>query len=412
MKLILLYSILLIFVLNSSAQLVQWRGPNRDGHFSETGLLKVWPEGGPQQILEVEKIGKGWSSPIMVGDMIYTTGMIDTLDYLSAIDMQGNIKWQVPYGRSWNKSFPDTRSTPTVEDDRIYVQSGTGRLSCFERETGKEIWAVEVDRDFECEYHIWGNAETPLIVDDKVICTPGGPKTSVVAFDKMTGKLIWQSKSLGGQRAYASATIYQHNEFRYILAVIGTDLLAVVPENGEIVWSYKYHNPEKWDQPGLIWTNTPVFKDDKIFLTMGYNYNAKMLQLATDGKSVSEVYTGTIFDNHHHGVILTDGYLYGSNWTDNKRGKWVCMKWDTGEIMYESEWDTKGSMVMADGLLYCYNEKGSVGIVNPDPAGFNVISEFKITKGAGPHWAHPFIADGKLLLRHGDVLMVFDIQKK
>jgi len=412
MKLILLYSILLIFVLNSSAQLVQWRGPNRDGHFSETGLLKVWPEGGPQQILEVEKIGKGWSSPIMVGDMIYTTGMIDTLDYLSAIDMQGNIKWQVPYGRSWNKSFPDTRSTPTVEDDRIYVQSGTGRLSCFERETGKEIWAVEVDRDFECEYHIWGNAETPLIVDDKVICTPGGPKTSVVAFDKMTGKLIWQSKSLGGQRAYASATIYQHNEFRYILAVIGTDLLAVVPETGEIVWSYKYHNPEKWDQPGLIWTNTPVFKDDKIFLTMGYNYNAKMLQMATDGKSVSEVFTDTIFDNHHHGVILTDGYLYGSNWTDNKRGKWVCMKWDTGEIMYESEWDTKGSMVMADGLLYCYNEKGSVGIVNPDPAGFNVISEFKITKGAGPHWAHPFIADGKLLLRHGDVLMVFDIQKK
>ena len=412
MKLILLYSILLIFVLNSSAQLVQWRGPNRDGHFSETGLLKVWPEGGPQQILEVEKIGKGWSSPIMVGDMIYTTGMIDTLDYLSAIDMQGNIKWQVSYGRSWNKSFPDTRSTPTVEDDRIYVQSGTGRLSCFERETGKEIWAVEVDRDFECEYHIWGNAETPLIVDDKVICTPGGPKTSVVAFDKMTGKLIWQSKSLGGQRAYASAAIYQHNEFRYILAVIGTDLLAVVPETGEIVWSYKYHNPEKWDQPGLIWTNTPVFKDDKIFLTMGYNYNAKMLQMATDGKSVSEVFTDTIFDNHHHGVILTDGYLYGSNWTDNKRGKWVCMKWDTGEIMYESEWDTKGSMVMADGLLYCYNEKGSVGIVNPDPAGFNVISEFKITKGAGPHWAHPFIADGKLLLRHGDVLMVFDIQKK
>ncbi|TNF46336.1 MAG: alcohol dehydrogenase [Bacteroidetes bacterium] len=411
MKLILLYSIFLLFVLNSSAQFVQWRGPNRDGHFNETGLLKSWPEGGPQQILEVEKIGKGWSSPILVGDMIYTTGMIDTLDYLTALDMQGNIKWQVPYGRSWNKSFPDTRSTPTVEDERIYVQSGTGRLSCFERETGKEIWAVEVDRDFECEYHIWGNSETPLIVDDKVICTPGGPKTSVVAFDKMTGKLIWQSKSLGGQRAYASATIYQHNGFRYILAVIGTDLLAVVPETGEIAWSYKYHNPEKWDQPGLIWTNTPIFKDDKIFITMGYDYNAKMIKMAPDGKSVSEVFTDTIFDNHHHGVILTDGFLYGSNWTDNKRGKWVCMKWDTGEIMYETEWDTKGSMVMADGLLYCYNERGSVGIVKPDPAGFNVISEFKITKGAGPHWAHPFIADGKMLIRHGDVLMVYDIKQ-
>jgi outer membrane protein assembly factor BamB len=412
MKHIILSVLFVVFSLTVFSQLVQWRGPNRDGHFSETGLLKSWPEGGPQQILEVEKIGKGWSSPILVGDMIYTTGMIDTLDYLSAIDLQGNIKWQVPYGLSWNKSFPDTRSTPTVEDDRIYVQSGTGRLSCFERETGKEIWAVEVDRDFECEYHIWGNSETPLIVDDKVICTPGGPKTSVVAFDKMTGKLIWQSKSLGGQRAYASPTIYEYKNFRFILAVIGTDLLAVVPETGEIAWNYKYHNPEKWDQPGLIWTNTPIFKDDQIFLTMGYDYKAAMLKLNAEGSAISEMFIDTTFDNHHHGVILYEGHLYGSNWINNNKGNWVCMDWNTGEIKYEVTWDSKGSLIMADGMLYAYNEKGNVGIINPTPEGFKPVSEFKITKGAGPHWAHPFIANGKLLLRHGDVLMVYDIKQK
>jgi len=412
MKLILFYSALMIFVFDSAAQLVQWRGPNRDGIFTETGLLKTWPEGGPQQILEVEKIGKGWSSPIFDGNTIYVTGMIDTLDHLSAIDMQGNIKWQVPYGRSWNKSFPDTRSTPTIENERIYVQSGTGRLVCFEKATGKEIWAVDVDKDFECEYHIWGNSETPLIVDDKVICTPGGKKTSVVAFDKMTGKLVWQSKSLGGQRAYASPTIYKYNGFRYILAVIGTDLLAVVPETGEIKWSYKYHNPEKWDQPGLIWTNTPVFKDNRIFITMGYNYNAKMIEMAADGNSVSEVFTDTIFDNHHHGVILKDGYLYGSNWLSNSKGNWICMEWNTGKIVWEETWGSKGAMVMADKLLYTYNEKGNVGLIQPTPEGFKVISEFKITKGAGQHWAHPFIADGIMLIRHGDVLMVFDIKAK
>ncbi|KAF0233763.1 MAG: hypothetical protein FD181_3766 [Prolixibacteraceae bacterium] len=412
MKHITLSVLLSVISLNVFSQLVQWRGPSRNGIFLETGLLNVWPEGGPEQILEVEKIGKGWSSPILAGNMIYATGMIDTLDYLSAIDLQGNIKWQVPYGKSWNKSFPDTRSTPTVEDDRIYVQSGTGRLSCFERETGKEIWAVEVDRDFEGEYHIWGNSETPLIVDNKVICTPGGQKTSVVAFDKMTGKLLWKSKSLGGQRVYASPTIYQFNAHRYILAVIGTDLIAVVPETGEIAWSYKYHNPEKWNQPGLIWTNTPVFNDERIFLTKGYNYNAKMLQMALDGKSVSEVFTDTIFDNHHHGVILHDGFLYGSNWINNNKGNWVCMEWDTGKIMWEHAWDSKGAMIMADGLLYTYNEKGNVGLIQPSPDGFKLISEFKITKGAGPHWAHPFIADGKLLIRHGDVLMVYDVKKK
>ncbi len=398
--------------LNLFAQPVQWRGPNRDGHFTETGLLKVWPENGSEQILEVEKIGKGWSSPVEVNGMIYTTGMIDTLDYLTAINPDGSFKWQVAYGRSWNKSFPDTRSTPVIESDRIYVQSGTGQVSCINKETGDAIWEVDVDKNFEGEYHIWGNSETVLICDDKVIVSPGGKETSVVALNKMTGEEVWQTKSLGGPRAYASATIYEWNGLRYILAVIGTDLMAIVPETGEIAWSYRYWNPSHWDQDGLIWTNTPVFKDNAIFLTMGYDYPAVMLEMDSTGTSVKEKFVDHTFDNHHHGVILNDGYLYGSNWLDNKRGKWICMKWDTGEIKYVADWDTKGSMVMADGLLYCYNERGNVGLVKPDPDGFDVISEFRIRKGAGPHWAHPFIADGKLFMRHGDVLMVFDIKEK
>ena len=149
-------------------------------------------------MLEVNKIGKGYSSPILANGIIYMTGMIDTLDYLSAIDMQGNIKWQVQYGRSWNKSFPDTRSSPVVDGNRIYVQSGTGKLSCINAEDGNSIWSVEVDKDFQTEYHMWGNSETPLVTDKLVICTPGGKQTSVVAFDKITGKLAWETKSVGG----------------------------------------------------------------------------------------------------------------------------------------------------------------------------------------------------------------------
>lgn len=410
MKLLFLNFIFLGFVLLSNAQTTQWRGPDRDGHFAETGLLKTWPESGPELLLQVEEIGKGYSSPIWVDGMIYTTGMIDTLDHLTAINPDGSFKWQVPYGRSWNKSFPDTRSTPTIDGNRIYVQSGTGQLSCINRENGVILWSVEVDKDFEGEYHIWGNSETPLIVDDKVICTPGGQKTSVVAFDKMTGETLWQTKSLGGPRAYASATVYKYRDLKYILAVIGTDLIAVVPETGEVAWHYKYWDAKKWDQNGLIWTNTPVFHENEIFLTMGYDYPAVMLEMDTLGKGVTEKFIDHTFDNHHHGVILHDGYLYGSNWQNNKRGKWVCMKWDTGEIVYVDDWDTKGAMIMADGMLYCYNEKGNVGLVKPDPDGFEVISEFKIKEGAGPHWAHPFIADGKLLIRHGEVLMVYDVK--
>jgi len=412
MKKILPGILLIIFVSSSYAQLVQWRGPNRDGHFSETGLLKEWPENGPEILLEAEDIGKGWSSPILVGDMIYVTGMKDTLDYLTALDLQGNVKWQVPYGRSWNQSFPDTRSTPVFEDNRIYVQSGTGEVSCINRENGETIWKVDVDESFDGEYHLWGNSETPLIVDDKVICSPGGSETSVVALNKMTGETVWKTNSLGGPRAYVSATIYEYKDFRYILAVIGTHILAIQPENGELAWSYKYYNPDLWDQTGLIWTNTPVFKDDEIFLTMGYDYYAVMLKMDSTGTSVSEKFIDRTLDNHHHGVILHDGHLYGSNWYNNKQGRWVCMVWDTGEIKYVDDWDSKGALVMADGMLYAYNERGSVGLVKPDPNGFDVVSQFRITKGAGPHWAHPFIADGKLLMRHGEVLFVYDIKEK
>ncbi|WP_321995317.1 PQQ-binding-like beta-propeller repeat protein [Draconibacterium orientale] len=398
------------FAFSISAQVTQWRGPNRDGHFPETGLLKEWPAEGPELLMQVEKIGKGYSSAIPEGDMIYTTGMIDTMDYLTAINPDGSFKWQVAYGRSWNKSFPDTRSTPVVEDSRIYVQSGTGQVSCINKENGETIWKVNVDEYFHGEYHIWGNSETVLICDDKVIVSPGGKETSVVALNKITGDKVWQTKSLGGPRAYASATIYEWNGFRYILAVIGTDLMAIVPETGEIAWSYRYWNSAQWDQDGLIWTNTPVFNDNRIFITMGYDYPAVMLEMDSTGTSVSEKFVDHTLDNHHHGVILYDGYLYGSNWFDNKRGRWICMNWDTGEIKYVADWDTKGSIVMADGLLYCYNERGNVGLVKPDPDGFEVISQFKIREGAGPHWAHPFIANGKLYIRHGDVLMVYNIK--
>lgn len=406
--------ILLTFIsVTLSAQITQWRGPNRDGHFPDTTLLETWPENGPETILEIEGIGKGYSSPIIENGIIYTSGMIDTLDYLTAINPDGTVKYQVTYGRSWYKSFPDTRSTPVIDGNKIYVQSGMGQVSCINKENGESIWMVDVDKDFETVYHLWGNSETPLVVDDVVIVTPAGEKTSVIALNKNTGELVWKTESFGGPRSYASATVFEFLEHRFILAATGNHLLALIPESGEIAWEYKYYEREKWPwQDGLIWTNTPTFTDNRIFLSMGYNYPAVMLEMDSLATGVTEVFRDQTLDNHHHGLIQYEGYLYGSNWQNNKKGKWVCMDWKTGEIMYVAPWDTKGSMVMADGLFYCYNERGTVGIIKPDSEEFKVISEFKIKKGAGPHWAHPYIGEQKLLIRHGDALMVYDIAEK
>lgn len=401
----------LLFVIIAFSQPVQWRGPNRDGKFKDTGLLKKWPDSGPQLLLKVEGIGKGYSSMIATDQYMFVTGMIDTLDYLSCITPEGQIKWKVPYGRSWTQSFPETRGSATVENERVYVISGTGQLVCLNVADGSVRWKVNVDKDYHSEWHIWGVSESPLIVDNLVICSPGGKTTSIVAFDKMTGQLVWQSESVGGPRTYASPTLYEYKNFRYILAATGTHLIALEPATGKVVWTFKYWDGDKWDQPGLIWANTPTFKGRDIFLSKGYDYRNAMLTMSEDGKSVTEKWSNMVLDNHHHGLIELDGYIYGSNWQSNSKGKWVCLDWNSGETKYETEWLTKGALVYADGLFYILEEKsGTVALVKPDPSKFEVISSFKLQGGSGPFWSHPFISNGKLYLRHGEVLFVYNIK--
>jgi outer membrane protein assembly factor BamB len=344
--------------------------------------------------------------------MIFITGMIDSVDYLSAFSLDGKMLWQVPYGKSWIGSYPDTRSSPTIEGDRVYVLSGNGVLSCFNSKSGSKIWTVDVDRDYKSERHVWGVSESPLIVDDKVICSPGGQMTSIIALNKLTGELIWKSESLGAQRSYVSPVIYNYKNFRYILAATAQHLVALLPENGNIVWTFNYFNVQEWkSQPGLIWANSPIYKDDEIYISKGYNHPSVMLKMNSEGTEIAQKFANTTLDNHHHGVIVVDGYIYGANWQSNSKGKWVCMNWETGDIMFEEEWVSKGSMVYADGMLYGYVERdGSVGLIKPNPEKFDLVSTFRVRKGSGPHWAHPYIKDGVMYLRHGEYMVAYNIK--
>lgn len=400
-------------VSETHAQIYQFRGPNRDGKFPESNLLKEWPEGGPELLLEFEGIGEGWSSVISDGKYIYASGKKGLMDQLTCIDFEGNQRWQVEYGEGWNESYPNTRGTPTVEGDRIYIISGVGELVCLDTETGDIHWKINVDKEYQADWHRWGVSESPLIVGNKVIASPASPVAAFVAFDKISGEEIWKSPGVQDQnRSYVSPILHKFNGKDYILGASASHLYIVDPENGNILSSYKYFDSSIWEwQPkGMIWANSPVVKDDMIFVCIGYNYPAKMLRVNEDLSAIEEVYTNDLLDNHHHGVIEVDGYLYGSYWIHNNKGAWACLNWDTGEVMYDEEWNSKGQLVYADGLFYVYIEKsGHVGLVQPDPKGFKVISSFEIEKGRGPHWSHPYIFDGKMFLRHGDVLMVYSI---
>ncbi|MEI7500086.1 MAG: PQQ-binding-like beta-propeller repeat protein [Bacteroidota bacterium] len=418
-KLIALLGLIFISCNISSQDISQWRGPERDGIFPESGLLQVWPKDGPPLLWSSSGIGKGYSSAVTDGKTIFVTGMKDSTDYLTSMNIKGEIRWQVPFGPSWNSSFPETRCTPTFENGNIYVLSGLGTICCINASDGKTNWSFNAAKKFGAAYGDWGVCESLLLVDDIVIYTPAGARTSMVALNKKTGETIWETESLNDTSAYVSPRLIKYGNQRVIVTLMANHLIGVDPVNGKILWNFNYaaFMPEKslkvW--PGAPKTNTitPLFKDGFLYITGGYNHVGAMFKLSADASAISMVWADTTLDCHHGGVVLVGDHIYGSNWIDNSRGNWCCIDWKTGKTMYEQKWQTKGSIIASDSMLYIYDEKnGNVGLLKPDPAKFDLVSSFKTSGGKGPSWAHPEIRDGILYIRRGDVLMAYDIRKK
>jgi outer membrane protein assembly factor BamB len=412
MRLVIFILFLILYSGNIFSQdVVEWRGPNRTGIYPDQNLLKVWPKNGPKLLLELNKIGNGYSSPVVYKNTIFVTGRRDSLDVISAYEMSGTKKWETNFGHAWPQSFPETRCTPTIENDRIYLASGVGQVACVSATDGKLIWSVDANSKYHGEPHKWGVAESVAISDKAVFYVTGGEETSVVALNKTNGKLLWKTKSLGGTRAYASSVIIEKAGLKILLAQTAKDLLGINTENGEIIWSFSLVQFHKGESGIGANTNTPLFYDNEIFITSGYDHPAIMLSLADDGRSVSLKWTNSDFDDHIGAAVKLGESIYGSNWLNNAKGNWICVDWKTGKTKWEKTWFNKGSIISAGGMLYCYEEKsGNLALLRPNPEKFDLVSSFKITKGDGPHWAHPAIYDGKLFVRHGESLMVYDLR--
>jgi len=395
-----------------SQGVIEFRGVNRTGHYNETGLLKQWPETGPELVLKIEGVGKGYSQPIFVDGKIFISGIKeDTIDILSAYNMKGELLWDVPYGRSWTRSYIDSRSTPTYENGKIFIVSGTCNVNCIDAGTGKIIWNIDARAIYGAEPHKHGESESLLLVENAVVYTTGGEENTMIALDKKDGSLVWKTKSLGGAKSYASAGKIIHNSREIILAQTTKNLVAVNSENGEIFWHYdliKYHSGR---QGVGAQTNVPIYHNGELFVTSGYGHPGIMFSLSEDGRSVQLKWRNEIIDTHHGGVLLVNGTIYGSNWENNANGNWASVDWKTGKTNWEQKWENKGSIIYADEMLYLYEEKrGNVALAEPSTDSLKIISTFKVQHGAGPHWAHPAIFDGKLFIRHGDVLMIYDIK--
>lgn len=404
----------------------QWRGPERDGHSSETGLFGTWDEtDGPPLEWQVEGLGSGYASVAVVGERIYTTGNFDDGQAVVAVDAQERrVLWRQPLTDEVPEhDYEGSRSTPTVDGDHLYVVASGGAIACLRTSDGQVVWRRDFD-DWQGKMMSgWGFSESPLVDGDRVVCTPGGAEGVVVALDKRTGDEIWAcrlpsnddqaapgGKELKDGAGYSSTVISEGGGVRQYIQLVGRGLIGVRASDGQLLWRY--------DRVANTTANipTPIVEGDLVFASTAYGTGAALLRLEANrssGVTARELYwlESGDFQNKHGGMVLVDGYIYAG--TGNGQGLPICVEMKTGKIAWGPE-RTQGrgesSLIYADGHLVIRREDGTVLLVRANPDRFDLVSAFQPAYQEGNSWAHPVIADGRLYLREQGKLMVYGLR--
>ena len=388
----------------------QFRGPNRDNISTETGLARSWPVGGPKLLWTTDGLGKGYSTVSIVDGILYTAGAKDEKEYVFALDLskQGEVIWETATGPVEYEGYkPGTRGTPTVDGNRIYMVGETGQLTCLDRETGKPIWAKNYVTDFKGVIPRWAYAESVLIDGDRLICTPGGPEASIVALDKETGDVVWQSP-LGDKASYCSMIKTKIGGIDQYVTVTYETVVGIRPEDGKLLW--RYDEPTHDAEWGNVNVSTPVVADDGVFFSAGYDTGGGRADITTEGdkQSAEERWYTMKMKSHHGGFVLIDGYIYGCS----DPGMLTCLDFDTGRPAWISRKVGKGSILAVDGMLICRDETGPISLVEATPDEFRLLGQFEQPDRTEDRaWAYPVVLDGKMYIRDQGTLFCYDVSK-
>lgn len=400
---------------------LRFRGPNSQGAYNESGLLKAWPADGLKPKWVYSDLGSGWSSVVKVGDRLYVNGedaADKTKEQITCLDLNGTKIWQAPTGNSWTKSYPGARSTPTFVAgvkigsqtvDMVVVLTGLGEVCALNAKDGKLIWTKDVANTYGGKPGQWGYAESLAVKNGTVFATACGDKASIVALKLADGSVVWEATSNGDRCGYVSPVFYGDQ----LIQLTSTYLFCVDTKDGKIAWKHNYSDDTSGKWKGIN-CNNPLIKDNQVFVTAGYNQGGVMYEILPANKGVKILWQTSDLDPHHGGAVELNGRIYGSNWINNGNGNWLCVDWKTGQTIYETKWDElgKGSTVTADGMIYIYEEKrGTLGLIKPGDQ-FDVVSQFRIDFGSKEHWSHPTISDGVLYVRHGSALAAYDLRSK
>lgn len=388
----------------------QWRGPDRTDLSKETGLLKSWPEDGPKRVWLFENAGLGYSGPAIVQGRLFIMGARPSGEELLCIDAStGQEIWAAKVGELLKNDWGDgPRGTPAVDGDRVYALSGRGNIVCASAKDGKIVWQRTM-QDLGGQTPGWGYTESLMVDGDRVICTPGGGKGCIAALNKTTGETVWQSQEFTDPAHYSSTIAVVHGGQRHIIQLTEKHFVGVSAADGKLLWTV--------DFPGRVAViPTPIYSDGMVYVTAGYEAGCKMVKLSGDGLKATDGYANKEMVNHHGGVILLDGRLYGYS----DRLGWLCQDLKTGDKVWAEKGVLgKGAIAYADGMFYCLAEQdGTLALIDASAEGWKERSRFKLTPQTkqrsprGKVWTHPVISNGRLFLRDQELLFCFDVKAK
>ena len=382
----------------------QWQGTDRTRISKETGLLKQWPSNGPGVVWQAGGLGSGYGSMAIAGDRVFVQGTRGGNSIVVALNRaDGKEVWSKALGRRGDDDRgPGPRGTPTVDGDRMYVLTENGDLACLKTD-GTAVWQRNILRDFRGSQLRWLISESPLVDGAHVIVSPGGPGAGMVKLDKMTGKTVWQAAELSEPAGYSSAIAADVQGVRTYLTFTAGAGVGVRASDGKVMFRY--------DRAANNVANitTPVFFDNKVFFTSAYDTGAGLVSLTAQNGSVSasEVYFTREMKNHHGGVVLFDGHLYGFD-----DSILTCINFATGKRVWRDRSVGKGSVMLADGDLYLQSENNVVGLAAASPNGYQEKGRFSIPDKGLPSWAHPVVSGGRLYVRNQDTILAYDIKAK